>query len=407
MNRNDEFQVVFEHANEAIMIAEYKGNIIKANKSAERMFGYALGELQGKSFNDLLPHRYRHSHAQHVDNYQKNAHPRQMGAGRDLWALTFDGREIPVEISLSPLKIDGKDYVLAFIIDITVRKKAEEQSKNYQTELEKEVEERTLILKEAIKNLEQTKSKLDASLQKERELNQLKTKFISIASHEFRTPLATILSSLSLVEKYINLGEPEKRAKHIDRIKKSVKNLTEILDDILSVNRIEEGKVLVGDTRFDLVEYLEEILSEVRLLTKKDQVILFENLCTKRLEVCQDPKLLRHILLNLLSNAIKFSDENSQIYVSLDLIEGYLYIKVKDEGIGIPEKDQPALFTRFFRSENAGQIQGTGLGLSIVSNYTKMLKGRIDFESKKGEGSCFKVIIPRNYKNPDTELLPL
>ncbi len=398
MLSNDEFRAIFNFANEAIIIADYTGKIIKVNPSAETLFGHPSEQFIQLEINDIIPNRYQHSHDQHIKNYQKNAYPRKMGAGRDLWAIKSDGTEFPVEISLSPINIQEIRYVVAFIIDISIRKKAEEQSKNYQIELEKEVEERTLILREAIKNLEQTKLKLDNALKKERELNQLKSKFISIASHEFRTPLATILSSLSLVEKYIALKEDEKRIKHIDRIKKSVKNLTEILDDILSVNRIEEGKVIINPTRFNLSNFLNEILSEVRLLAKKGQTM--ELKMGSGIDVIlQDPKLLRHIMLNLLSNAIKFSDEGQRIRIETKSKNENIYITVSDDGIGIPEKDQGALFTRFFRSENAGQIQGTGLGLSIVSHYTKLMKGIVNFKSTVGKGSSFEIIIPQNYNN--------
>jgi signal transduction histidine kinase len=226
----------------------------------------------------------------------------------------------------------------------------------------------------------------------------MKTKFISIASHEFRTPLSTVLSSLSLVEKYSELKDGEKREKHIERIKKSIRNLTEILNDILSVNKIEEGKVSVNPEKLDIYALVHDMISELTGLLKPGQQILFEKNPSEDPMVTLDPKLLRHILINLLTNAIKFSGENTTITISVTTQKSEIFIRIIDQGIGIPVKDHKKLFTRFFRSSNVENIQGTGLGLSIVQQYVNYLDGSIKFSSEVGKGSIFNVNLPRKVK---------
>ncbi|KPM46952.1 PAS domain-containing sensor histidine kinase [Jiulongibacter sediminis] len=399
MPESHQFETIFEYANEAILITDKRGFIRRANPAARTLFGYELHELNGQRIETLVPSRYRKDHSEHVSHYHQHQKPRSMGAGIDLFATRKDGTEFPVEVSLSPCYFEDENMVVAFVIDISERKKNEEQAKNYQLLLEKEVEDRTLILKEAISNLEETKKKLDQSLKKERELNQLKSRFISTASHEFRTPLATVLSSLSLVEKYTSIGKPEKVNRHIDRIKKSVRNLTEILDDLLSVNKIEEGKVILAPHDFELITYLKDMVAEVNIISKKGQSIKLETPDFDKLMIYQDPKLLRHIVLNLLSNAIKFSNEGTQIELKASEEENTLFIEIQDRGIGIPEENMENLFTRFFRADNAGQIQGTGLGLSIVKQYSELLGGDVTCQSIINQGTKFVVSIPKNLTN--------
>ncbi|MFT5886743.1 MAG: PAS domain S-box-containing protein [Arcticibacterium sp.] len=393
-----QFDAVFLFASEAILITNAKGDVIRVNPAATKLFGYSTEEIIGQKVDFLLPQRYRKSHDGHVKNYSKAPSPRSMGAGRDLFALKKDHEEFPVEVSLSPCELNGEKLVVAFIIDITERKRIETQTKNYQHQLEQEVEDRTLILQEAIEKLENTKKKLDLSLQKERELNQLKSKFISIASHEFRTPLATMLSSVSLIERYIELEDTEKQGKHLSRIKKSIGNLSEILNDILSVNKMDEGKTISKAVPFDVVLLINELVTELNLITKPGQKIELES-DLNELIIQQDAKLLSHIITNLLSNAIKFSDIETTIIVTINEKETEVEICVEDEGIGIPETDLQNLFTRFFRSENAGQIQGTGLGLAIVKQYLHLLKGEIICESTINKGSKFLVTLPKTLES--------
>ncbi|CAN1520107.1 BaeS Signal transduction histidine kinase [Spirosomataceae bacterium] len=396
----NQFEAIFKYANEGIVITDDQSRILKINPSVLQTFGYEYEkEIIGQKIEILIPKRFHDKHGGHREKYMESPHARSMGLQFDLYALKKGGDEFPVEVSLSPFKNSQGSFVICFIIDITTRKKAEENEKNYRKELEKEVEERTLILKEAIQKLEKTKNELDNSLKREQELNSMKTKFISIASHEFRTPLSTIMSSLSLMEKYNELNEVEKRNKHNDRIKKSIKNLTDILNDILSVNKIEEGKVIVNPESFEIQSFVNDLIQDLQGLLKQGQLINFSGSETHQTMVFQDPKLLRHILINLLTNAIKFSAEDSLIEINLRLEPNDIYLEIKDYGLGIPKADHDKLFTRFFRSSNVENIQGTGLGLSIVLQYVNYLKGTIKFSSELGKGSIFNVNLPRSLKS--------
>ncbi|OQP63778.1 hypothetical protein A3860_22825 [Niastella vici] len=269
--------------------------------------------------------------------------------------------------------------------DITQHKLDEEALRKSQSALEseaaaleKKVIERTFELTEA--------------LEREKELSELKSRFLSIASHEFRTPLSTILSSTSLIDKYNKEEQEENRKKHTTRIKSAVKNLTDILDDFLSLDKLEQGKVKASTEIINLYELSAEIIEELNCLLKTGQVIYLS--FNGNRNIVQDKKILRNVLLNLLSNAIKYSGEQKSIYLSVEIENNLASIKVKDEGIGIPENEQKNMFGKFYRANNATNIQGTGLGLNIVKRYVELLNGDITFVSKENEGTTFTVSFP-------------
>ena len=215
-----------------------------------------------------------------------------------------------------------------------------------------------------------------------------------MASHEFRTPLAAILTSLSLLESYSKEGHEEKRRKHADRIKASVTNLVGILNDFLSVDKLEQGKVEIVKEIVDLHLFSIDIMEEVNGMLKQGQRINFGHRGEK--QILLDKKILKNVLLNLLSNAIKYSEENKEIHFFMEVSENLVSIKVEDEGIGIPEEEQKHLFDKFFRAKNVGTIQGTGLGLNIVKKYVELLDGSINFTSAHNVGTTFIIEIPLN-----------
>lgn len=411
---HDTFMQIFQSSAEGIIIVDQDGTIILANPVSERMFGYREGELNGVHLGELLPERLREKHAHYRADYFKNPSPRRMGVGRDLLASRKDGTEFPVEVSLSYVKLEDRLIVIAFIIDITFRKKSEEALRRseeqliiYAAELERKVKSRTDALDKTIRELELLNKNLEEqiaerrraedeahkSLQREREVNELKTKFVSMASHEFRTPLSSVLSSASLIRKYREKGDLEKIDKHIDRIKSSVGHLTNILNDFLSLGKLEEGMVDVTLELLDLDEVFGDIVEELRLTLKRGQDIILSTEGTKR-RIASDPKVIRNIAFNLISNASKYSDEGKMIYVRLSYLEDHITIEIRDEGIGIPEEETKHIFERFFRASNASNIQGTGLGLNIVKRYVSLLKGSIGFTSEYGKGSTFTITVP-------------
>lgn len=283
----------------------------------------------------------------------------------------------------------------------------EELTRNLQranTMLESRVKDRTLILEEALKELEGSQQELHNSLQHERELNELKSRFVSMASHEFRTPLATILSSLSLISKYRDGKDIDKQEKHIHRIKSSVTHLTDLLNDVLSVSKLEEGRMSCSIDSFSIDEVAGPIIQEMQAIAKPGQQLFYEHSGQK--EVLCDRKILHHILLNLISNAIKFSPEGGSILVQTTVHDTDFGIRVEDHGIGISEQDQKHLFERFFRGENATHIQGTGLGLNIVARYVELLNGRIEMTSRLNKGTIISILLPQAQLAPAEDQIP-
>ncbi len=232
------------------------------------------------------------------------------------------------------------------------------------------------------------------ALRKEQELNELKSRFISLASHEFRTPLSAILSSANLISKQPN-DQEERRKKYVSIIKSNVKSLVTILNDFLSLSKLEEGKVLSQPITFELIEFSKSIIEEIEPSKKEGQVILF-NSEMKEVEVFFDPKIIRHVLTNLVSNAIKYSNQQDEIAIYLHNNEKNVILEVTDHGIGIPLDEQNNLFDRFFRARNAVNINGIGLGLYIVKQYIELIGGTITFESTLNKGTTFFVELPIN-----------
>ena len=310
----------------------------------------------------------------------------------NLYGKKKDGTEFPVEISLTHYKSGEELFNIAFIIDISERKLAEENIKRINIELEYKVEARTKILKETLRELESSKDDLSIALEREKELNELKSRFVTMASHEFRTPLSTILSSASLIGRYKLFDEEEKRHKHVDRIKSAVSNMTLILNDFLSAGKLEEGKIGVNLISINIPDNIQESIHELSNILKPNQVVNYSHKGNPNF-VC-DKQFLRNIIINSISNASKFSGENKIIEVNSSVSNSELQIIIKDNGIGIPVEEQNKLFERFFRAKNALNIQGTGLGLNIVAKYIEILKGTITFKSELDIGTTFFINIP-------------
>lgn len=257
---------------------------------------------------------------------------------------------------------------------------------------------RILLVEKNISEQKQAEHDMVVALKKERELNEMKSRFVSMASHEFRTPLATILSSVILVNRYAEMSNADGIAKHVDRIRSSVRNLTSILNDFLSLEKLEQGKVEFTPEHFSICELTRSVAEEMGEMTKQGQIIHLNccpdtAVCTKGMIDGLDPQLIRNVLFNLLSNAIKYSPEYKEISITIE-ISDKLKLSVKDSGMGIPPDEQVHLFERFFRAKNATNIQGTGLGLNIVQKHVDLMGGTIEFISKLEEGTTFTIILP-------------
>jgi len=547
LKEKQRFGALMDYASIGVIIVNQEQQIILMNSFALQLFGYKISELKGRKIEILIPARFHKKHPVHQQYFYENSTSRPMGTGLDLFAIKKDGSEFPVEISLGTYKTENETYVISFITDITIRKKAEQEIIKLNADLEKKVKDRTdelavtiSKLEEQVKKTESAKTKLvevtefqkavlnfsgamiiatdpqgiitlfnhaaeqllgykaeeivgkhnpglfhlkeeteerasqfskelqkeivpgfetyivksredmlnkhewnyvkksgerfpvsltitalrnkkneiigflgvavdiseikkteeelKKSLEIEKELSVLKSRFVSIASHEFRTPLSAILSSVYLIQRYSNPDDIIKREKHIGRIVSSVNILTGILNDFLSVGKIEEGKTTPKITKFNICEHIETIINETKEIKKNGQQIIYRHSGDN--EVSLDATLLRHIVINLLSNSIKFSPEESDIFIETNIGSAIFELHVKDHGIGIPKEDQEHLFERFFRGGNATGIQGTGLGLHIIQKYVELMNGKVDCFSEPQKETHFTVRI----EMPDSAL---
>ncbi len=400
-NSRDEesrFEALFMHAAIGIIVVNRDSDIVLSNHFADVLFGYAHGELMGQKLDILIPQNLRERHRKTYINYTEKPQARAMGIGLDLNGRRKDSSLFPIEISLSHFKSGDTPYYISFINDTTFKKKAENDLLNKNSEIEKlnenlerEVINRTNALVETMKSLEISKKDLEIALEKEKELGELKSRFVSMASHEFRTPLTTIQSAASLIEKYQLTEEQYKRERHTQRIKAAVGNLTDILEEFLSVGKLEEGRVEAKMSTFSIDELIRESLLDLKSITKKGQTFDCEIIGND--EVYLDKSMLRKIIINLCSNALKFSSDNSVVRLFIDNQLDTFILKVSDSGIGISGEDQKHLFDRFFRGTNVTNIQGTGLGLHIVARYADLLNGTVSVQSELNVGTTFTVQI--------------
>lgn len=551
------FRVLFECATIGILVVNESGEIELINSCAENLFGYSQEELIGKPLEILIPQNLRHKHTHHRESYFYRPKARPMGLGLELHACKKDGVVFPVEISLGHYELDGTNMAVAFITDITERKKAEAAVLESKQKLDDEAEalkylneagnrlwlienlnkglneilnasieltkadkgnvqlwdtqkkilriathvgfesefldyfrevsaddasacgqalkERKQIVvedtekewggsnaaiarksgfravqstplfasdgsfigmisthfknpgipdKSNLKRMElyarnaesfverikisetiqkqnleledkvnERTEELMKSLEREKEMSELKSRFVSMASHEFRTPLSVILSSTSLIERYLGEGD-ERVMKHLLRVKSSVGTLTSILNDFLSLDKLEQGKVEIEWQSIDMNEFMKDVIEEALTIQRRGQQI--NTIQSGNPWIQSDHKKLRYIVINLVSNAIKYSSEDTVINLRTHVEENLITISIQDHGIGIPEEEQKHLFEKFFRAKNTGTVQGTGLGLTIVKRYVELMGGYIEFVSKVHEGTTFTIRIPQS-----------
>ena len=393
------YEAVFTNATVGIVVSDDGGTIVSANQLAEQLFGYATGDLEGLPVDQLVPNTTNQYHKRLRQSFTANPLVRAMGHNRDLHARRQDGSLFPVEISLSYFQLDDTLYAVAYIIDITLKKEAQSQLleqkaqvEQLNAELEQKVADRTHALMNTLDQLGQSKNELAKALAAEQQLGELKSRFVSMASHEFRTPLTVLQTSATLVEKYAGADQQDKRKKHLDLIRSSVKHLNDILEEFLSVGKIEAGRVESHPAEVDMARLMSEIVADMQGLLKPGQTIQTYPSCPS--PVWLDPSLLRKILINLLANAIKYSGPGSTATVRAMCTNRELLLVVQDQGVGIPKADQEHLFERFFRAKNVANIAGTGLGLHIVGRYVDLMGGSVALHSVLDQGTTVTLKLP-------------
>lgn len=407
----DIFNVLFEAVSEGVVVVDEKQKIVSVNSSVEKMFGYNPGELLNKKLNVLIPTNYHAGHGAHFNSFMNQKEKRQMGNGRDLYGAKKNGDIFPLEAGLNPFEIYGQTFVMALVIDISVRKQQEQEIYKLNEELEKKVEERTKELRKTVNELKvvnieldeenqkrtEAENKIKDALKKEKELNELKTKFLSLVSHEFKTPLSGILTSTMLLGKYKLTEQQAKRDKHLETITSKIHYLNNILNDFLSIEKLETGKINYKFQTFKVSKVVDEVIYNANMLLKGGQRIKYPE-DIGELSLMQDEKIIELALSNLVNNAIKYSPENTEIDIKVKQNKKFTIFKIIDNGIGIPKKDQKNIFNRYFRAENALLTQGTGIGLNIIKNHIESLGGEISFESTENVGSIFKMKIINSAK---------
>jgi two-component system, LuxR family, sensor kinase FixL len=431
--------------NDAIIVIDNKGIILQCNDILEDVLGYNPEDVIGKNVGMLVEAQIASQLNSFLSTEDKSM--QILGKDREIFGIHKNGSKVQLIINISQFEDGGQTYYTGILRNHSnqpnsneVLKKNEElqealKKKDLQIEQtisdlyslylnakqaeEQELRDKNRMLELTVKELNENKSKLEyeiterklaeerlliiqdeinAALEKEKELNDLKSKFISMASHEFRTPLSTILSSTNLIQRYLTPEVLEKTDKHINRIKSSVRNLTQILEDFLCLSKLEEGKFDKEKKELDIVDLINNCIEEVNVFAKKDQKFIFDHQISNPI-IISNAQSLRNVFINLLSNAVKYSFEGSNIHVKLWQDEDIFHASVRDEGIGIPKEQKVYLFERFFRADNAINIQGTGLGLFIVRKYLDNLDGTIDFESKEDVGTKFTI----SFKNEANE----
>lgn len=386
-------QAIVENAIDGIITIDEQGIVESINPSACTLFHYTAKEVIGNNVSMLMPSPDREQHHQYITNYTQSGVPHIIGYGREVLGRRKDGNIFPFRLAVSEVSYGDARIFAGFIHDLSHQKEAESRLLQYTQHLEELVRDRTHSLNETIDALTQAKEEVSQSLAKEKELGQLKSRLLSMASHEFRTPLSAIQLSAELVGRYTSGEHEGKATRHLQKILNAVGNLTTILDDFLQVEKVEAGRVVVNWSNFELGDFCREIAGDMKQLVKKKQKIDFAHLGGNTL-VRLDCNLLRNCIINLISNAIKYSGDDTRIDFTSRVDDSAIWICVKDNGIGIPKDEQKHLFEAFFRAQNTGAIPGTGLGLNIAARYVGLMGGSIACESNADQGTLFTIQFP-------------
>lgn len=362
----NQLRSVINAALDAIITINAKGIITEWNPRASEIFGWTESEVIGRPLTDnIIPSQHRHSHDTGMNHYMSTGVGPALNQRIEITALHKKGKEFPVELTIIPITREGNQSFTAFARDITIEKASRDE--------------------------------IQQSLEKEREVNELKSRFVAMTSHEFRTPLTTIKQNVDLIGYMLESDDPlseTKYGKYFNRINSEIGRVTTLMNDILLLGRIESGMVEMQKTNADLVHLIEDTIQKITQGRPDGRKVSLKVIGVKR-NVHLDISLIEQIIDNLISNAMKYSENapDPEMVISFESLS-YILIKIKDHGIGIPLKDQKNLFATFYRATNVRNIQGTGLGLSIVKEFVSMHGGTIKLISDTNQGSEFIVKLP-------------
>ncbi len=366
---------IIDCAIDGIITIDRHGKEESISPAGLNIFGYSEQEVIGNNISILMPEPDRSKHG-YIEHHQRTREEVMTGKGRQVRGLRKDGTTFPFRSGGREVKCDDRVIYARIIYDLSKEKAAEEHLSKYAVWLEAIVEDHTTSPKKMLTELSEAKEAVTLSPVKEKEFNknQMKTRFVSMASHEFRSPSSSLQLSAILAQKYMQLNETAQDVRNLRKTKSSVGSFNSILNDIPSLEKVETDVIKANMCQFDFGSFSYEIVEEVQLIAKTNQKIIYQHTGTEG-DVYLDPALLRNCFLNLISNAIKDSGENTSSYFSTYIAESSYAITVKDNGIGIPEAVQKTLFEPFFRAHNTRVIAGTGLGLNILRSYISLMNG--------------------------------
>jgi PAS domain S-box-containing protein len=375
------YRKLLHAAPDAILEVNHEGRITLLNEAVERMFGYSRAELLGLNVESLVPASMRSGHTHHRTSYVAHPNTRPMGTGLELQGQRKDGSLFPVEISLSPNWIEGSLHVIASVRDISERKSVEDRLRALREQYTAEL---------TIKN-----EQLEARNMEVERANSLKTEFLASMSHELRTPLHTIIGFSELLAEQLEGPLTEKQQRFVSHILQDARHLLELINEVLDISKIESGRLELKRKSFDFSQCVEEVMAGIRHQAATKNITL-ENKNTFQDSVYADRLRIKEILYNLLNNAVKFTPEGGRVWIEAGREDNALHISVCDTGIGIPEKEQPSIFEKFYQVGDitGGIREGTGLGLPITKHLVELHGGAISVASQPGKGSSFRLVLP-------------
>lgn len=357
----ERFRAFIESAPISTLVTDPNGIIVVANRESEKVFGYTQEELIGQSINVLVPDNTQRIHPDNGAEYLNLSQSRRL-SGLEMVGRRKDNTHFPCEIQLSYVDMHPTPLVMSFVLDITQRKEAEQ------------------ALKQA--------------LEQEKELGELKSRFVSMASHEFRTPLAAILATTETLTIYRDKMNSTQIDIRLDKIRQQVMHMKDIMEDVLQLARIQAGRVKYEPSMENIDSLCHDVIEEFNIQEQHRGRIQYHS--DESVETLYyDPRLMRQVITNLISNALKYSSSDKPVYLNLMQNETEVTLTIRDEGIGIPAEDLKHLFEPFHRATNVGTISGTGLGLSITKQAVELHSGTIVAESEEGVGTTITVVIPR------------
>jgi PAS domain S-box-containing protein len=356
-------QAILDNLVDGILTFNEKGEIQSVNRAGAYIFGYPPDEMIGLNISILIPSLA----VQKGNGGLKSLLERFNGLGDELEGQRKDNSTFPIYFTANEVNLDHHKLYTAIIQDFTERKFMERQMWD--------------------------KERLNIELEKERELRDVKNRFISMMSHDLKTPLAAIRLANSMLRNYGDRSSPEEEIESYDTIDQQVEHLTEMINDVMTISHQDFTGAELDRQIIDLETYCRDIIEELQLAYRMKRSLNFSG-TDRRIEANIDVKMMRRALTNLLTNAIKYSPEDTPVHMELTYANCQAIIKISDQGIGIPPEDLSRLFEPFNRGSNVGGIQGTGLGLAIAKQAVELHGGTINVESNLGKGTTFTIMLP-------------